>query len=311
MKRCGSCDGFILVTVLWTIVLLSALAMAVSMSFRGFAGIVAIDHDRTKAEALLTAGLALSANIVGQLGDRPLMESETTISFQTGMLRVRLSDEGGRININKAPVDVLSAMLRSIGASGDTDALARSIVAWRMRDGADPSKTDTQPSSISNAGAALQGASSSKSANGLQSFTDVRQLAQVPGITADVLTTLMPLTTVFGDDKVNVLTAPPAVIAAIPGLGSAQIGELLAARSTPPVANAQLQQILGQAQTYFKMKGRPIALAELTAHLLDGYTIAVHAVIVVIPKDTRPYRVLAWTPVPLSERRVAAISNRL
>ena len=49
--------GVVLVTVLWLIALLSALAMAASITFRGFAGVVALDRDRVQAEALLTGGL--------------------------------------------------------------------------------------------------------------------------------------------------------------------------------------------------------------------------------------------------------------
>ena len=315
MKRHASRNGFILVTVLWTIALLSAMAMAVSTSFRGFAGIVAIDHDRTKADALLSAGLAASADIVGQLGDRPLTERETIIALQTGSVRVHLSDEGGRIDINKAPADILSALLRSIGAGDKSDAIARSIVAWRMRDGAEPTNPDAKPPGSptpdATAATAPQAPVGDKTANGLQSFTDVRQLAQVPGISADDVTALLPLTTIFGDDKVNALTAPSEVIAALPGISPAQVNELLAARGQPTIADARLQQILGVAQKYFKIKARPIALAELSAQLLDGYTAVVRAVIVVLPNDTQPYRVLAWTPVHLSERRVVALSDEL
>ncbi len=306
-------NGFVLVTVLWTIALLSALALAVSTTFRGYAGIIAIDHDRTRAHALLTAGLELSADIIGKLGDQPLTERETIIALGTGSVRVHLSDEAGRIDINKAPVAVLSAMLRSIGVSDDADAIARAIVAWRTVDGADPSTTETQPSGnpTPNEGAAPQGAPGSKSAGGSRSFTDIRQLAQVPGMTAEYLAALTPLTTVFGDDKVNALTAPADVIAALPGISPAQLDALLEARRHPPIAEARLQQILGQAQTYFKLKARSVALAELTVQLLDGYTTAVRAVIVRVPDDKQPYRVLAWTPIPRSERRGAAISDRL
>src|SRR5262249_57745249 len=49
--------GAVLVTVLWLIALLSALAMAASITFRSFAGVVVLDRDRVQAEPLFTAGL--------------------------------------------------------------------------------------------------------------------------------------------------------------------------------------------------------------------------------------------------------------
>ena len=57
-------QGMVLVIVLWTIALLAALTMAASMSFRSFAGIVAVDRDRTRTDALLTAGLEIAAGFL-------------------------------------------------------------------------------------------------------------------------------------------------------------------------------------------------------------------------------------------------------
>ena len=45
--------GMVLLIVLWTIALCSALAMATSVSFRSFAGIGAIDRDRMHNAQLL------------------------------------------------------------------------------------------------------------------------------------------------------------------------------------------------------------------------------------------------------------------
>src|SRR6201999_953609 len=99
----GSRRGFILVAVLWTIALLSALAMATSVTFREFAGIVTVDRDRLRAEALLTAGLEIAAGVIAhQPEDRPLSESEMAFRLSTGQIRVRVTDEGGRIDIGKA-----------------------------------------------------------------------------------------------------------------------------------------------------------------------------------------------------------------
>src|SRR6516165_852142 len=96
--------GVVLVTVIWLIALLSALAMAASITFRGFASFVALDRDRVQAEALLTGGIEAAVRTIENLGDAPLNEFETTITLVTGSVRTDLSDEGGRIDIGKAPV---------------------------------------------------------------------------------------------------------------------------------------------------------------------------------------------------------------
>src|SRR5580704_13758471 len=64
--------GVVLVAVLWLIALLSALAMAASITFRGFAGVIVLDRDRVQTEALLTGGLEAAVQTVQILGNTPL-----------------------------------------------------------------------------------------------------------------------------------------------------------------------------------------------------------------------------------------------
>src|SRR3984893_18206171 len=84
--------GAVLVTVLWLIALLSALAMAAAIFFRGVAVVVVLDRDREQAEALWTGGLEPAVHTVEILGDTPLDELETTISLSTGSVHAHLSD---------------------------------------------------------------------------------------------------------------------------------------------------------------------------------------------------------------------------
>src|ERR1700744_3561446 len=128
MTQSDSRRGMVLVTVLWSISLLSALAMAASVTFRGFAGVMAVERDQVQGESLLTAGLETAAGTVHASSDSPLTEVETTVTLGTGAVRARVNDEGGRIDIGKAPVELLASMLRSVGAP---DAAAR-IVAQRI-----------------------------------------------------------------------------------------------------------------------------------------------------------------------------------
>src|SRR5262249_17057229 len=66
--------GMVLLTVLWTIALLSALAMAAAVSFRGFAGIAAVGRDRVQGDALLTAGGGGGGGAPPTLGGTPPLQ---------------------------------------------------------------------------------------------------------------------------------------------------------------------------------------------------------------------------------------------
>jgi general secretion pathway protein K len=313
-------SGIVLVTVLWSIALISALAMAASTTFRGFAGIVALDRDRARADALLHAGLEIAAAAVTNLGDKkPLTERVTSITLSTGSVRLRLSDEGGRIDVNKAPVKVLAALLHSVGAGTDNaNLIAKAIDAWRVQDAADQTAGGAQlpnapppqsPPTALAPGSPPQANASPQPDDGFRSFTDIRQLAQIPGMEPDYIAAIAPLTTVFGTEQVNALTAPGDVIAALPGINPAQVSVFLDARSKLSGAPDSLQQLLGSAKEFTTLQGRPVALVELTARLIDGYAAAARAVIVIVPHDKLPYRVLSWTPLTPSSRR-ALLADR-
>ena len=276
--------GMVLVTVLWSIALLSALAMAASVSFRSFAGIAAIGRDRVQGEALLTAGLEVSAGIIAS-ADRPLNELETTVTLTTGVVRARLNDEGGRIDVGKAPVEVLAALLRSVGAPPQqADATAQAIVRWRQRDNAGRPVDATKV--------------------GLEHpFADVQELAQVPGVAPQWVAAMRRLTTVYGSETINPLTAPAGVIAALPGVDGGRLAAFLAARRQSPADADRISTVLGSAQRYLAAKRQQIVAVDLAATLPDGYGTAARAVVAVMPQDSQPYRVLVWKPLPPSTSR--------
>ena len=273
-------------TVLWSIALLSALAMAAAVTFRGFAGVMVVERDRVQGDALLSAGLEAAAGIVNSLGDASLMNVETGVNLATGTVRLRLDDEGGRIDIGKAPAVVLAALLRSVGAKeAAANDVAQRIVERRYA--GNKARPDATP-----------GSSNGATGTDQQPFSDVRQLQLIPGMSPDWVAALAPLATVFGAETANPLTAPPGVIAALPGIDKDQVDAFLKTRRSFPADADRLLRMVGAAQQYLAVKPQRVASVELTAKLDDGYAVAARAVIVVLPQDSEPYRVLVWTPVP-------------
>jgi general secretion pathway protein K len=276
MKHRDPRRGVVLLTVLWSISLLSALAMAASVTFRGFAGVMVVDRNRVQSDALLTAGLEASAGMMATMGDAPLREIEMTLALSTGSVRAHLDDEGGRIDVGRAPHEVLTALLRSVGAPpAAADGIARGVVELRGRGKAPDG--GTRPGTE-------------------QPVGDFAQLAQVPGMRPEWLAAIAPLTTIYGSETVNPLTAPRGVIAALPGVDRARLEAFLAERRSFPADTDRLARILGPAQRYLAAKPQQVAAIDLTARLADGYVATARAVIVVLPQDSEPYRVLVFTP---------------
>lgn len=275
--------GAVLMTVLWSISLLAVLAMAASVTFRGFAGVMSVDRNRVERDALITAGLEVAAGIILDLGKTtPLRDLERTVALSTGAVNVRLSDEGGRIDIAKAPAEVLAAMLRSAGAPPATaDSVAKAIIEQRgnpPRTAAvrrPPVLATTHEQALSNIG-------------------------QIAGMRAQWLAAIAPLTTIYGSETVNPLTAPRGVIAALPGVDANRLEAFLAERRVAPPDANRLAQMLGPAQTYVSDKPQRIAAVELRATLTESRSnniAGARAVIAVLPQDSEPYRVLMFTPV--------------
>jgi general secretion pathway protein K len=275
--------GTILVAVLWSIALLSALAMAAATTFRGFAGVIAVDRDKIQAEALLTAGLEAGVDLMENLGETPLQEIGNTIVLSDGSVRVTLNDEGGRIDIGQAPNEVLVGLFHSIGASDrQAGSVAQQIIELR-----NPNKPG-RPNEASLAGGSDAGGR----------FTDIRQLSFIHGMLPEWVEAIAPLTTVYGSETVNPLTAPAGVIAALPGVDQARLQAFLDTRRMFPKDAARLEAILGPAQRYLEVKPQQVVSAYLASRLKDGFGAAARSVIVVLSGDTQPYRVLAWDPLP-------------
>ena len=292
--------GIILITVLWTVALLATLAMATSLTFRGFAGIMAVERDRLAADGLLTAGLEVAGGLASSAGERPLLDVESTVTLSSGAVRIRLDDEGGRIDIGKAPAELLAVLLRAVGAS-DADAIARTIIEWRKPDGDAGQGAAPAAANAASASSAASAASVAKPPAPDSVFTDVAQLGQVPGMRPQWVAAMAPLVTVYGNETVNPLTAPAQVLAVLPGLDQARLAAFLEARrlSTDP---KQLVASLGAARTFLDAKPAQAVSVHLLAALADGYAAAAEAVIVCLPKDRQPYRVLVWNFVPPPSR---------
>jgi general secretion pathway protein K len=281
--------GIVLVTVLWLIALLSALAMAASITFRGFAGVIALDQHRVQAEALLTGGLEAAVAAVNVLGDTPLDELDTTIALSTGSVSAHMSDEGGRIDIGRAPAELLAGLFRSVGARAqEADAIAQAIVGWR--EPAALERTDATNPAKAAVGSPDKGA---HQANTEIPFTDIRQLALIPGMPPQLVSAVAPFATVYGSATVNPFTAPAQVIAALPGVDANRTRAFVQMRRNLPSDAAKLAAFLGTPPQYVEIK-LPTVSVVLIARLENGFTQAARAVVVPAATASPPYRVLVW-----------------
>ena len=299
MTRNDPRRGAVLVAVLWSISLLAALAMAASVTFRSFTGVMSVDRHRVERDALITAGLEVAA---GEMlnGATMLRDLELTANLATGSVRARLNDEGGRIDITKAPAEVLAALLRSVGAPPATaGSAANAIVEQRGN-----SNANTNANANTSTNAARRAPVPTPAPVPTTHEQALAGIGRIAGMRAQWLAAIAPLTTIYGSDTVNPLTAPRGVIAALPGVDAAKLEAFLAERRAAPSDDAsRLSQMLGPAQRFVMVKPQRVAAVDLIATMAEGPGAAARAVITVLPQDSDPYRVLVFTPMPATGLR--------
>jgi type II secretory pathway component PulK len=249
--------GSVLVLTLWTLLFLSALALAVGAHVSAGIRLTAELQDRTVAAA--AARRAVSAALDLLAADTNTWESmdeawaggtdwpaEGWTGESAGVGRVQgvrpavdggepvtvngLVDEESRVSLNRADEALLVALLQVAGklSRQDAETLGRRTVEWRTppdeASGSAPGRPGTRPDApgagpsagglTGRAGAAYDPASGTPYAGGAP-FACIEEWRLVRGVDEQLYAACAPYVSVLGNGKVNINTAPRAVLAAL------------------------------------------------------------------------------------------------
>jgi general secretion pathway protein K len=131
--------GFALLIVLWTLVLLTLITSGLTASGRGEVKLAGNLRDAAVAEAAADGAVqeTIFHLVAGQWAPGPGLHE---VRVGNAVVIVRVEDELGLINPNSAPLPLLAALLRDVGADARTARiLADAIVQFHDAGGADPS----------------------------------------------------------------------------------------------------------------------------------------------------------------------------
>jgi general secretion pathway protein K len=288
LDRSGT-DGFIVVAVLWILGGLAILASIYSIYVIDAAARLEFNNDRVQARALIKASLELTAyHFDGtEDHDRPTRGSFT---FRLGpaSIGVNFVSEAARIDLNAAPVSLLSGLFSALGATPErADYYAHRVVAWRARSSAQASDLDAESVAYRAAGLHYLPREAP--------FTSVEELWLVFGIPPSLVKSAMPYVTVFsGLSSVDIFDAPPTVIAALPGMSADRLYAVLQQRRYRPDDLSSLLGLLGQAGS--AASGKSSTAIRVTVHVDfdNGRRVDAEAVILPLKKGDEPYRILSW-----------------
>lgn len=143
--RMGNQRGVALIVVLWIFIFLFVVAFDFSATVREEAAATHRFSDETQGYYLAFAGFQRGLyEFIQQAGGNPQPDPKQNDLFDgtwreeklgNGLFRVRLIDEGGKINLNRVDEQILRRVFINLGVDGSTaDILVDSIMDWRDPD---------------------------------------------------------------------------------------------------------------------------------------------------------------------------------
>ncbi len=264
--------GFALVLVLWVLAFLSVIAIALIRETREQTRFAAAMLEDAKAEALAEGGVQRAmAALLDPAPDWQADGAPHELRLGDGVVTVRIEDESGKIDLNRADDAALVSLLESAGLElEEARRLAAAIEDYR------------DPDDIRRPGGAeavdYQAAGLTHGPRNAP-FESPEELLEVLGMTPAVLAAVEPLLTVYSPaQEVNLAAASEAVLRALPRLDPARLEQLRALKGggAPPVSQAVVVTVTAAAET--RGGGHFIRVAILRRTTLP----------------TRPFDVLSW-----------------
>jgi general secretion pathway protein K len=279
-------QGFVIVAVLWLLAALAALATIFSVYLSNSARALAVNDTALQVQALVSAGVELTAYQLQLAGEdaRPALGS-----FQTRLngaeLAVSFASEAARVDLNSAPRELIAGLLSVLGAAeDDAREYADRIIAWR---------TKSAPGSAGNEDALYRAAGRSYSPRQAP-FAHVNELGLVLNLPPALVERALPFVTVFsGAAGVDVTTAPPEVIAALPGMTPLTLRQFLLDRAALPNDPAAIAAALGAAKSNATTQ-KSKAYRILIRVRFPGGRESISEVVIGLRSEEDPYRVLSW-----------------
>ena len=239
------------------------------------------------------------------------------------VVTVRFRSEAARIDLNAAPADLLAGLFTAVGVDSlRSESFAERIVGWRTkaRAGADAKQdtnanegagasnaqlgTDATNAQVGNAAPNAQAGADPTNAQGGDAakedklyseqhmpypprhapFDNALELSLLAGVSLAVVERVLPFVTVFsGRPEVDVSSADPTVLSALPGMTPEILGAVLNARVKDPSDARMLLSLLGPAKMHATADGSKTFRGLIAVEFDNGRR--VHAEVVFRLKD--------------------------
>ncbi len=279
----GSGNGFIVVAVLWIMGALATLASIYAMYVANTATSLALNDDRLQAEAVIRAGLELTAyRLAAVQPDARPTRGAFNVRLGRASVAVNFRSESARIDLNEAPAELLAGFFAALGASpGDAKTYSERVLGWRS----------TPTPTVAGGEASLYRAMGLAYLPRGARFAQIEELRLVAGLPPALIERAMPFVTVFsGRADVSVADAAPEVIAALPGMTPERLYSALQQRGAQagPLATAAPRAEAAGAAANGAFR---VAVA---VSFDNGRRINAEVVIFIAEDGDEPFNILSW-----------------
>ena len=266
--------GIALVMVLWVLILLGLVAASFLRETRLSTGIARNASENAKAEALAEAGVyrAMLGLADGDVTAWRVDGTPYRFALGDGTVVVRVQDEGGKVDLNRAPPPLLQGLLQAAGVEANAArTLLDAIVDFR-----DPDR-DRLPGGAEDPEYAAAGRDGgAKDAP----FDAKEELLQVLGIDSVLYAAIAPYVTVHSQrGRIDLMTAPLLLLQTVPDLTPQQREQIMADRTS------------GEAPQTSRVR---VATVRVEATTADGGRFIREAVIKRGRGGRQPFTILDW-----------------
>jgi general secretion pathway protein K len=279
-------DGFIVVAVLWMLGALATLASIYAVYVINTATAMGVNDDRLQAEGLITAALELTAyRLTATDPDNRPSRGDFVFRLGRAAVAVDFRSEAGRIDLNSAPKELLTGLFAGLGAKySDAEYFANRVLAWRTSQ--DPDRQNEEAAAYRAAGLPYGPRQAP--------FAHAGELALVLGLPPFLVERALPYVTVYsGRAEINIVAAPPEVIAAVPGMTPDRLYAVLSQIGRGPQNAEFLKALVGNQEGITVEAGKTTRVA-VRMDFDTGRRVQGEAVIVLGGEVGEPFRVLSW-----------------
>ena len=298
--------GLALILVLWSLMLLTAVAVSFGYAVRVETAVGSALSDQVRAEAVAASGVRRA--ILGVLTEDkearwPVDGRVREIPWPDAVLRASVRSESAKIDLNHAPKELLMGLFTNLLPGGEAvaEALADAVIARREQVAAQAPAATTRrglptarPATARPPTAAP--AATATAAAGRRAFRSVDELAQLPGFTADGIWRLRPYLTVHGGKaKVDAASADVEVLAAVPGVSRDAAVAFVRDRAARSDETQALDiSPLGEGARYLDAASKAAVANVRALARLQGGAVAMVDSVLRIGRGGKRYEVLEW-----------------